>query len=637
MKQFRLVLLSLVVGLHALAQTDSVIVHSVNLPTTEIHTVSDHPDAVLSFAPDSLIMLTAKGGSLGDLLMLSSAVNLRTYGPQGTLITAGGRGLSADHVQVYWMGVSLNSPSLGLTDLSAIPFSLFDGVRVQSGTSLSRSQAGAAAGAMHLTSIQSESIEAGVAYNALNNRSHWLRISQTYFKQLRTRTRVSIDRAENDFSFRDPFLVNQPERQQNRNNFARNALIQEFSYTFRPNLTIEAGLWLQASNLEIPELMGGYSQQVTDQRDSSLRMNISANWLTSHGKFTLRTARFNEHQMYRQSQSIEVDPHIVSNISTQRTTANLSWFKHYRQIDVEAGIDYQNEAVESANHTKNVAHRELLGIQGRMMYTSANARFSIAAASRYDAGIIGNQPIIDLKLNWKLHNKWSVFAVARRIFRYPDLNELHWRPGGNPNISPEIGWAMDGGGSLNFKKDNLSGQFSVSGFLQAMDNLIVWLSNDGAVQARNVNNVQSAGIESVATLKWELNELVIKQNLHLILQKHHGLSALESTFFPEIQGNYNASIARESWFIGTTIRAAATTFAPENINATHGSQDAVLTADFQLGKTFDCKVVDVNLAATCRNIADVLDYRTSRLASPGRVFGVQMNVNLKSRKISRVL
>lgn len=637
MKHIRLVLLSLVVGINALAQTDSSIVRTVHLPAAEVRPVSDDPEAALLFIPDSLLTLTAKGGSLGDLLMHSSALNLRTYGPQGTLITAGGRGLSADHVQVYWMGVSLNSPSLGLTDLSAIPFALFDGVRVQSGTSLTRSQAGSAAGSIHLTSNASESIEAGIAYNALNNRSNWLRISQTYFKRLYATTRVSLDHAENNFSFRDPFLINQPERQQIRNNFTRNALIQEFKYAMHPNLLLEAGVWLQESQLEIPELMGGFSQQITDQRDSSLRINLSANWLTNRGTFTLRTARFREFQMYRQRQSVDVDPHIESNIATQRTSAQLFWLRQLPRFAVEAGIEYQREGVSSANHENNAAFREIIGMQGRVKYKTLNERISVIAASRYDAGIVDNQPVYDVKFNWKLEKNWNLFSNGRRIFRYPDLNELYWRPGGNSDLLPEMGWSIDAGIKADVEHQNLKGHLSVSGFLQDMENMIVWLADNGGVQARNVNAVQSMGIESTASLTLALKRLQFRQNVHVILQRHQGLSALESTFFPEIQGNYNAAITRDSWFVGGAIRGAATTLTPENLNATRGRQDAVFMADMQAGKTFDARYANVSIALTCRNIANVLDYRTSRFASPGRVIGVQMNVNLKSRKIRKGL
>jgi iron complex outermembrane receptor protein len=635
MKQIRLVLLGLVAGINVFAQADSTFAHSVLLPAAEVHPVSDDPEAAVLFVPDSLLTLTAKGGSLGDLLMHSSALNLRTYGPQGTLITAAGRGLSADHIQVYWMGVSLNSPSLGLTDLSAIPFALFDGVRVQSGTSLTRSQAGSAGGSIHLTSNASETIEAGMAYNALNNRSNWLRISQTYFKRLYTTTRVSIDRAENDFSYRDPFLINQPERQQSRNNFLRNALIQEFKYTAHRKFLLEAGVWLQESQLEIPELMGGFSQQVTDQRDSSLRMSVNASWFTNRGKFTLRTARLLEFQLYKQRQSLDVEPHVESNIATQRTTAQLFWLRQLPKFDFEAGIEYQNEAVQSTNHENRAAQRELLGVQGRIRYSALNDRLSVVAASRYDAGIVGNEPVYDLKLNWKLSKDLQIFSNGRRIFRYPDLNELFWRPGGNQFVLPELGWSFDVGLNGNLEKQNLKGCFSVSGFLQDMENMIVWLTNNGGVQARNVNAVRSMGVESTASLIRSWNRLQFKQNMHVIIQRHQGLSTLESTFFPEIQANYNAAIYGESWFLSGAIRAAATTLTPVNINATRGEQDAVFMTDIQAGKTFDAHYVDVSIAVTCRNITNVLDYRTSRFASPGRVIGVQMNMNLKSRKIRR--
>lgn len=634
MRPFRLVLFGMVAGSSALAQSDSAFVHTVQLPVTEIRPVSDDPEAATLVVPDSLFLLTSKGGSLGDLLMNTTALNLRTYGAQGTLITAGGRGLSADHVQVYWMGVSLNSPSLGLTDLGSIPSALFDGVRLQSGTSLSRSQAGAGAGAIHLVSDKSEIVEAGVSYNQMNNRSNWLRISQTLFKGLHTTTRVNIDRAENDFTFRDPFLIDQPERRQLRNNFSRNAIVQELSAVIRPNLRFDGGLWLQKSQLQIPGLMGGFSEQLSDQRDSSMRVNLSAHWFTNRGKFVLRTARFIEHQSYVQRLSSIHDPHIRSNIATRRSTAQLFWQRQIDRFDFEMGVEYQSEQASSINHEGQEVQRQVIGGQGRLKYKAPNERFSFIAASRYDHGVVGNEPVFDLKLNWKVLNS-NIFANGRRIFRYPDLNELYWRPGGNANLSPELGWSVDVGVNKEFQKKNFQGHFSVSAFLQDMSNMIVWFSTGGAIEAQNVNAVQSRGMECSASFTHTYGRIQIRQNAHVTLQKHIGLSDLETTFFPQFQGNYNASVLRESWFLGGAIRTAATTLTPQNLNATRGAQDAVMTADLQAGKAFDVKRAKISIAATCRNLTDVLDYRISRFASPGRVFGMQMNVIIKSPKSNR--
>lgn len=65
-------------------------------------------------------------------------------------------------------------------------------------------------------------------------------------------------------------------------------------------------------------------------------------------------------------------------------------------------------------------------------------------------------------------------------YRFPSMNDLYWRPGGNPDVKPEDGYSYDA--SVAYRKQLYRGLFldaEVSGYLMYIDNWILWLPKDG--------------------------------------------------------------------------------------------------------------------------------------------------------------
>ena len=70
--------------------------------------------------------------NLGELLNTESGTFIKTYG-SGSLATSSIRGGSAGHTLVLWNGFSLQSPVLGLLDLSLLPLSSAEEISLQKG------------------------------------------------------------------------------------------------------------------------------------------------------------------------------------------------------------------------------------------------------------------------------------------------------------------------------------------------------------------------------------------------------------------------------------------------------------------------------------------------------------------------
>ncbi|MBT6028792.1 MAG: Plug domain-containing protein, partial [Crocinitomicaceae bacterium] len=86
--------------------------------------------------------------SASDLLQTLSSAHVNSYGPSG-LASPSIRGTGANHTQVYWNGLPINSITLGQSDLTVITTELSDNVSISYGSDLSNTS-GALGGTIEL-------------------------------------------------------------------------------------------------------------------------------------------------------------------------------------------------------------------------------------------------------------------------------------------------------------------------------------------------------------------------------------------------------------------------------------------------------------------------------------------------------
>ena len=97
-------------------------------------------------------------------------------------------------------------------------------------------------------------------------------------------------------------------------------------------------------------------------------------------------------------------------------------------------------------------------------------------------------------------------------YRFPSMNDLYWRPGGNPDVKPEEGYSYDA--SISYRKSinkHLLFDAEVSGYLMNIDNWILWLPKDGnqwVWTPQNKRNVRSYGVELYGKTTFHYGELV---------------------------------------------------------------------------------------------------------------------------------
>ena len=132
-------------------------------------------------------------------------------------------------------------------------------------------------------------------------------------------------------------------------------------------------------------------------------------------------------------------------------------------------------------------------------------RLGVAATLREEMyGTKWTLPIPVVAVEGVVSKKGNVMlrASASRNYRAPSLNDLYFRPGGNPDLRSESGWSYDAGISSEVgRKDIYKFRVSASWFESWIDDWILWLpTNKGFFSPRNVKSVHSYGVEAQASL-----------------------------------------------------------------------------------------------------------------------------------------
>jgi vitamin B12 transporter len=94
--------------------------------------------------------------------------------------------------------------------------------------------------------------------------------------------------------------------------------------------------------------------------------------------------------------------------------------------------------------------------------------------------------------------KWlRVSANVSRNFRAPTLNDLHWNPGGNPDLSSETGFSMEAGLKLHRRWERFGFDLRADFFRTDVDNWILWTPVEGGLWSpRNMRRVLAQGVET---------------------------------------------------------------------------------------------------------------------------------------------
>lgn len=472
--------------------------------------------------------------SLADALTSGTTIFIKSYG-RATLSTASFRGTAPSHTQVTWNDMKLNSPMLGQVDFSMIPSYFIDDATIYHGASSVGITGGGLGGAVTLATKAPAGEGWGLRYvqgiGSFSTFDEYLHLTYTGARWSSS-TRVLYSSSENDFRYRNynskQFVTDADGNivdsyyplQRNRNGGFRDLhLMQELYHTTRGGSRLSLSAWYLDSYRGLALLSSDRNterQKKNTQDERTLR--AVAGWekllrklrLTARAGYTYTDLRY----------LMRIDPEGTGHM---RTMTDAQSEIHTVFAKAEAEYALRDKWLFTANITAH-QHRVRSGDLSVIDYATGEQADTLYRQSRFElSGFVSAKwrPMprlgIAADLRWELYGDRTTPAIpaffldyllsrrgnivlkasAARNYRFPTLNDLYFRPGGNKNLRPEQGWTFDAGAEFALKSDRGSLRGSATVFDSRIDDWILWIGSakTGIYTPINIRRVHSYGVE----------------------------------------------------------------------------------------------------------------------------------------------
>lgn len=509
-KRFTLLcLFGLLNSYNGIAQQDSV-VSLVGVTIVKLR-IKDLGSAIKYQRLDSSQKFIYQQRDLSNVLGEQSLVFVRSQGP-GNLATTSIRGAGSQHTAVLWNGLNLNNSMNGLVDLSLIPNGLFDRIGIQYGASTSLWGSGALGGAIHMENkrnfkspftvaygLESTSYDEIQGFNGINQNFSIGKGGEKHSWSIK----INHSSNNNEFLHSE---VNQSLSQRTENSFGSVSslgILGDFYWQLEPNQQLEIHYWIQDMERNIsPALFESNSNSQLKDLSHRLALNYTAN--NDFGLIGFRSGLFLKDILFS-SDNIEDAPskslsfineaYYVLDLNSKHLinfgiNNNFNRAKHKNYADVLIG-----NVARLATRTQNLA-----AIFTSYKYSPSRYKSSASLSARQEWRDDNILPFtFDLGTEYEISKSWNLGARISKMYRNPNLNDLYWNPGGNPDLQAESGYSSEVSSLYKIlESKSMSLNVDYSGFYRRINNWIQW--TPGLVWSpENLLEVESFGNE------WQLN------------------------------------------------------------------------------------------------------------------------------------
>lgn len=529
MKSTRIIslLLFILINLYGLTQetNDTIFLPQVEVLSSKIVFQSN----AMQRKTDTIIMKRFSTSNLSNLLIQSSPVFIKTYGPGG-LATASFRGTTASHTLVLWNGLQLNAPSLGQVDFSTIPVFLADDLSLKWGSKTS-SQSGGLGG---IVSIDSKpSLNKGLSVNinqtigSFNTFGTYATISYSN-KKFQTKTKVFRASSNNDFEFLNTAIIPKQRMKQPNADYTDYGFIQEFHYLTKIGVFSIAS-WNQWNNRNLPPIMtnmnkGGKTEEYSRDKFSRNFLSFKTYW--QGGELSVKSSYFIERQHYYLRTTTAISDETVSLIDAEN---NADIWREIAQIEqtiykswtISGKIQWDKENVKSNNYNEKKSRNTLSLFVSTKLNPLKNTELEITLRNDWIDGKSQEIcPTFSFDYKMPFVKGLSIGLGLSKNYRSPSMNDLFWYPGGNKDLKAEIGKSIDLATDYQLSKNNLALDVHFGAYISNIKNWIQWKPTTYRYWVpENVAEVFARGFESHINVKYRIKKVTTSLSANYVFTK----------------------------------------------------------------------------------------------------------------------
>jgi len=454
---------------------------------------------------DSVLLLKHLDADLSEILSRNSVIFIKSYG-NGTLATPSFRGTTAQHTQVEWNGINLNSPMLGQMDLSQIPVSQFDEIEILYGAAGISRTGGAFGGVINLATNPdwNERIKVTLAQSLGSFDTYSTNFNlMAGNKNIQSRTKANFTSSLNDFLYYNDYLGTKV-RQENAS-CLQTGITQEVFWKIKDKHIISGRLWYNYSDRNLPPTATDYGQgHIEKQKEKALRAVLEYKYVERKFNIMAKSCLVDQYMNYYLDTTINTTHKYCSWINRIRFS-----YLGIRNLTIKPGIDFTRDWVNSDSYdgikTRNTTSilAEINYDIGKKIKTSLVIREDVI-----DDKFLPVIPALGLEYAPLYDVDWKLTINLARNYRYPTLNDLYWSLTGNPDLKPETNYSVEVGTWYHWLSGNRKFfiESSLTGYYSWIYDMITWQPIEGSNlwEPENIDEILARGLELGLNLKYDL-------------------------------------------------------------------------------------------------------------------------------------
>lgn len=541
------------------------------------------------------------------------------YGP-GRLATLGVRGASGKQLAVYWEDIPIQSPMIGLADLSLIGNSSGMRIRLSQGVWSAGKGIGSSAGALSLEELLPDSAK-GITINAATRVGSYGEYGLSggldwNCKRFNSRLTVDYLTAKNNYPYEhfgeERSLSNAANRQ------AQAKWI--FHLKLRGSQFLEGGTWFMTYQRGIPPTRL-QRQSLAQESGGAIRNYLRHRLALGRTDLTTLVAYVEEGFSY-EDKLIDLDQTNRSRMLFLKQKAVLLgdiWW-------VKGSWEWQYAKAFSPNYPLDAT------ISRAAAQVDASAQIGawktdLTFRQELSDALFG-RPIINFRLSRNTSYGISIYSGIGSFFRWPAMDDLYWVPGGNRQLDPEYGWQTEGG--ILYKNTELSvvdWSCSMTAFYRRQSDAIQWYPDGQIWTVSNLGILESYGLILQGGMHRAWGNTAFELNTNIQLTRSDELTDqddLQQIYVPIVAGLMDLKLISGKWKMETVHQYRSKRYF---LNSPESYLPGVLLHHVYLSRMLLLKNRKVSIQGSVQNLLGKDHEWVIDRPMPGRTFHLSVKIH----------
>jgi len=571
-------------------------------------------------------LLPAQHLSLGNYLEAQTAIFIKEKG-KGMQSSIAIRGTSAAHTTVKWNGLSLAMTTMGQTDFNHLPLLFFDEVSVHLGGESALYGNGAMGGSIMLrTSPKFEqgvhgSIHQSIGSYEYNFSGLTLRIAGNNWE---SRTNLLYTKARNNYTFKNTNTYEHRRDTLENAAYKNWGVLQEFYYKPNSKHLLSARFWYMDFYREIQLPMSsikGVKKQYDNITDHNVRalldyrgeiasLNINAQAGYGHDYELFKTNIIAAHKL-----PVLVEAEYKQARWSVKVGAGSEYIKPEVYSYAAGIVEWRNDCYVFALWKPTARWNLTAGL--RQLWAT-NVRVPPAPA-------LGSSYVV-----WQNDRHELKYRVAfSRNIKIPTLNDRYWGGMKNTHLRPEKGVSGETGFNYEHTRPGFNLKADVTAYYSRISDWIHWVPIGNMAYPKNMNLVDSYGIELAVRSAQQWGEWLIEESVNYAYTpviKREGMNELSTGIGHQVpyQPKHIANAVLKAGYRKFFGQAGCHFTGPRHTTDRFEVTKAYTLLHFSLGYTLDVHPLSLLLLLHVYNITGADYQNMHNYAMPGRHYALTL-------------